>query len=170
MASVRLVVKRAAQEDAGPIAQLLEAAAQKLTEDFGEGAWSRATTLRTLRGAVEEGTLHVVCADDAIVGTFRVGATRIPFYRKEWFHNPDAPALYLRDMAIAPGSQRKGIGRATMTEIDAIARECGLKAVRFDAYEGPAGAGTFYQKCGYSQVHRGLVGDVPLEYYEKVLD
>jgi hypothetical protein len=42
--------------------------------------------------------------------------------------------------------------------------------VRFDAYDALAGAGAFYQKCGYELVHNGSFNGVPLEYYEKLLE
>jgi len=164
-----IVVRTATLEEVRSIHVVLIAAALRLTDEFGEGHWSRTSTIKTLRNSVGEGTLYAVCIAERIVGTFRISDRKIVFYRKEWFAEPDASALYLRDMAVAPDHQRRGVGRATMEEIDAIAGRGGLVAVRFDAYEGPAGAGPFYQKCGYKLVHRGLVGDTPLEYYEKVL-
>jgi hypothetical protein len=53
-----------------------------------------------------------------------------------------------------------------MQHAESLAQEWGARAVRLDAYEGPAGAGAFYQKCGYRLVHAGTLD---LEYYEKTL-
>jgi len=49
------------------------------------------------------------------------------------------------------------------------ARASRLKAVRPDACGGPAGAGGFYRKCGYRQVHAGSFNGVTLDYFEKRL-
>ena len=50
-----------------------------------------------------------------------------------------------------------------------LAQRAGLRAIRLDAYGGPAGAGRFYEKCGYRLVHTGEMRGVLLEYFEKVL-
>ncbi len=114
-----------------------------------------------------EGTLYLIAQDGLTVGTFRLTNKKIVFYRKAWFAEPDDLAAYLLNMAIDPAYQRQGIGQFAMREIDQRVRDMNLLALRFDAYDGPAGAGIFYQKCGYTLVHKGCVGDVPLEYYEK---
>ena len=72
-------------------------------------------------------------------------------------------------MTVRPDSQREGIGRWIMREIETLARRAKRSAIRFDAYDSPAGAGGFYVKCGYVRVHRGEIGGTALEYYEKDL-
>jgi hypothetical protein len=51
-----------------------------------------------------------------------------------------------------------------MDHAEMLAAQWRADAVRLDAYQGPAGAGGFYQKCGYRLVHAGTLD---LEYYEK---
>lgn len=162
-------IRAARSSDVPAIHRLSRDAADALTRDFGPGHWSKVTTRKTLRKAVDLGSLYVVEADGQVAGTFRLSSTKIPFYRKSWFARPDDPAAYLRDMAIDPAHQRKGLGRAAMAAMERRARAEGLRAIRLDAYDAGAGAGAFYRKCGYTLVHQGNIGATALEYYEKVL-
>jgi GNAT superfamily N-acetyltransferase len=159
----------ASPADAKTVQTVRALAAQDLTTRFGRGHWSSVSTVATLKRHALASQLHVVELDDEIVGTFTLNARKIPFYRKSWFANPDDSALYLTNMAVRPDMQRRGIGRWVMARIEELAREQRCGAVRFDAYDAPAGAGAFYQKCGYVCVHRGRIGQTALEYYEKVL-
>ncbi len=155
--------------DARAVLALQQAVAVKLKADFGEGHWTSSRTLKTIKKHIEQDHIHLTEIDSETCGTFRLDQTKIGFYQKAWFANPDDPALYLTDMAIDPTHQRQGLGRATMHEIERIARDKDCKAVRFDAYDAAAGAAPFYEKCGYAEVHRGPVGATKLIYFEKVL-
>ena len=146
---------------------LRQRAADQLTRLHGRGHWSNVGSVPTIRKHAAAGTLFGVERDSALIGTFTLSEQKIGFYHKSWFREPDAPALYLTNMAIDPAEQRKGIARCPMKYIERIARERELRALRFDAYDAPAGAGPFYRKCAYTLVHRGTIGAVGLEYYEK---
>lgn len=146
---------------------LRQRAGDELTRLHGPGHWSGVGSVPTIRKHARAGTLFGVERDSVLVATFTLSERKIGFYRKGWFREPDVPALYLTNMAIDPPEQRKGIGRWTMKHIEGVARDRKLRALRFDAYDSPAGAGPFYQKCGYTLVHRGAIGAVGLEYYEK---
>jgi GNAT superfamily N-acetyltransferase len=78
-------------------------------------------------------------------------------------------AVYLHQMAVAPDLQRQGIGRALVREAITAAREWPSWAIRLDAYDGPAGAGGFYAKCGFREVGRVTYRKVPLIYFELLL-
>ena len=43
-------------------------------------------------------------------------------------------------------------------------------AIRLDAYDAHAGAGSFYAKCGFKERGRVVYRDDPLVYYELVLE
>lgn len=164
-ASIRL----AAPGEIAGIYKLSVAAASDLVDKYGQGRWRVAAARKTLKRNQQSDSLFVIVKDAVIVGTFCFTTKKAGFYRRGWFAFPDDPAGYLLNMAIAPQHQRQGIGREVMNHIDQLARSMKLLAVRFDAYEANAGAGGFYRKCGYQLVHVGKVGDVGLEYYEKVL-
>ena len=120
-----------------------------------------ATSIRTSRVLVARDA-------DRIVGTLRL-ATKKPWaIDRAYFANVRRP-LYLTDMAVLPSHQRKGIGRFMLAEAATVARQWPGDAIRLDAYDAPAGAGTFYAKCGYRQVGRKTYRGVPLLYFELLL-
>lgn len=57
-----------------------------------------------------------------------------------------------------------------MSEIETLAISKSIHSIRFDAYNANAGAGKFYEKCGYQLVHKGSFNSVDLLYFEKILD
>lgn len=144
-------------------------AARVLTRDHGRGHWATVNTVRTLKKRAAEQRLWAVDEGESPIATFTLAESKIHFYRLSWFAHPEHPALYLTDMAVHPDYQRKGVGRWCMREIERIARGRAARAVRFDAYDAAAGAGPFYEKCGYTLVHRGSFRGTPLRYYEKTL-
>jgi GNAT superfamily N-acetyltransferase len=162
-------LRAAAAADVRTVQAILEAAAGQLTARFGIGHWSAVRSIEALRDYAADRVLYLVRAEGLDLGTLRLTARKIGFYRNRWFADPRDAAGYLLDMAIDPAHQRTGIGRRSMALAEDLARGAGLKAIRLDAYGGPAGAGPFYQKCGYRLVHRGEFKGVALEYYEKLL-
>jgi GNAT superfamily N-acetyltransferase len=69
-------------------------------------------------------------------------------------------------MAVSPERQRSGTGRALLTEALSEARRFPAQALRLDAYDGPAGSGEFYRRCGYTRVGGKSYRGVPLLYFE----
>jgi predicted N-acetyltransferase YhbS len=161
------VLRRARGDDVKRVRAILATAASDLTARFGEGHWSGVKSIETLRKYLDEGVLYVVESDKRIVGTLRLTDRKIGFYRNDWFADPAAKAGYLLDMAIDPAHQRQGVGRQAMAAMEDVALAAGVKAIRLDA--GLAGAGGFYQRCGYRLAHQGEFRGVGLEYYEKRL-
>ena len=80
-----------------------------------------------------------------------------------------AVPLYLLGMAVTPPLQRKGIGRHCLNEAERIAAAWPAQAIRLDAFDGPTGAGAFYQRCGYTEVGRAVYRQTPLIYYEHLI-
>ena len=155
--------------DVRGVREILAAAANDLTTRFGVAHWSAIPSMEALRKYADQGDLYVVEAEADAIGTLRLTDRKIGFYRSEWFANPKDNAAYLLDMAIDPRHQRRGIGRRSMRLAEELARAKGSRAIRLDAYAGPAGAGRFYAKCGYRLVHAGEFNGVALEYYETLI-
>jgi GNAT superfamily N-acetyltransferase len=88
--------------------------------------------------------------------------------RSEVFHECSA-ALYVHDLAVAPGAQRSGVGRLLMEVARVVARSWPADAIRLDAYDHAVGAGEFYVKCGFKEVGRVTYRGVPLVYFELLL-
>ena len=162
-------LRQASLDDIKSVRNIVAAAADDLTARFGEGHWSGVRTIETLQKYAGSGTLYLIEADAVAVGTLRLTDRKIGFYHNAWFARPDDPAGYLLDMAVHPERQRRGLGRCAMELAEQRARQGGMRAIRLDAYHGPAGAGGFYRKCGYTLVHQGDMRGVGLEYVEKLL-
>ena len=154
--------------DVSELHAIRTAAADALTDLHGTGFWSTVTSERTMKGYTAKGTLYAYEYDGQLLGT--LGLVDKPgFVRKGWFRDPDASAGYVIHMAVSPEHQEQGHGRRCMECVERLARDRGREALRLDSLRGPAGAGEFYRKCGYEQVHEGSFNDVPLVYWEKVL-
>ena len=66
-----------------------------------------------------------------------------------------------------PGKVNVETGRKIQAAMDRLARDDGRLALRFDAYDAPAGAGDFYRKCGFRQCGGIVYRGVPLLLFEK---
>jgi GNAT superfamily N-acetyltransferase len=73
------------------------------------------------------------------------------------------------DMAVDPDVQRRGVGRFLLEHATSTARDWPADAIRLDAFDGPAGAGPFYVRCGFTEVGRADYRGVPHIYFELLL-
>ena len=158
----------ATEDDAPELAAMRTAVARELTRQHGRGHWSSDVTEKGVLRAIRSSRVIVAREGGFIVGTLCL-ATKKPWaIDKSYFANSKRP-LYLTDMAVAPACQRKSVGRKLMKEAAVVARAWPADAIRLDAYEGPAGAGPFYAKCGLTEVGRAVYRTVPLIYYQLLL-
>jgi GNAT superfamily N-acetyltransferase len=72
-------------------------------------------------------------------------------------------------MAVTPDEQSKSIGRLCIDEARRIAEKWPADSIRLDAFDGDAGAGEFYRKCGFREVGRASYRNAPLIYFEMLL-
>jgi GNAT superfamily N-acetyltransferase len=165
--TVRLARADATHADA--IALVRNAAADRLTNQHGHGYWSGHCSERGVLGDMKRGAVvHVALLDDTVIGTLTLH-TRKPWAIDVKYFAPDRRPLYLTNMAVAPDSQRRGVGRALLMEAARVAGEWPADAIRLDAFDAVAGAGPFYAKCGFTEVGRAAYRSVPLIYYEMLL-
>ena len=165
MGAAPLVFSHAEPEDAGEIAALRTAVAERLTRDFGQGHWSATASERGVLQSLRNSRVLVARSNSGLVATLRL-ATRKPWAIDQSYFADAARPLYLSDMAVAPDHQRTGVGRRCLAEATLIARAWPADAIRLDAYDAPAGAGEFYAKCGYREVARVSYRKTPLIYFE----
>lgn len=166
-------IRKARLSDLKAICRVKKAAAEDLTARHGKGHWSGINLGNVVKRLVQGDTLYVAEIDSGLtlVGTFTIDRVMPYFYDRKWFKKVGVNGFCtVRSMAIDPAHQKKGIGREIMKGIELLARRNRLKSIRLDAYAGPAGAGGFYEKCGYKKVHKGKFRKIELEYFEKVLD
>ncbi len=165
---MNLSFRIATSDDVPAVAMLRAAVAADLTRRHGHGHWSAtATEASVLRDVVSSRVLLARQGEQAI-GTLRL-ATKKPWAIDPAYFSPCKRALYLTDMAVLPEVQGRGIGRDCLEEARAIAAKWPADAIRLDAYDGPAGAGAFYAKCGFKEMGRVTYRKTPLVYYELVL-
>jgi GNAT superfamily N-acetyltransferase len=154
--------------DVEPVVALRAAVAEDSTRRNGRGHWSSVGTDKSVLRDIR--TSHVILAwgDQSPVGTARL-ATKRPWAINPAYFTACSEPLYLTDMAVSPRFQGQGIGRRLLDQAKAVAANHGARAIRLDAYDGPAGAGGFYAKCGFSERGRVSYRATRLIYYELLL-
>jgi GNAT superfamily N-acetyltransferase len=159
----------ATPEDIADVVHLRSEAARDLARRFGLGHWSRESSDRAAQHDLKTGRVWLAREDGASVGTFKL-STRKPWAIDPAYFTAVKRPIYLTDMAVLPERQGTGIGRRCLSEIAEIARQWPpADAIWLDAYDAPAGAGGFYDRCGYREVGRTTYRGVPLVYYELLI-
>ena len=163
---LRLVLATLA--DIPGIVAVRDAAAARLTAEFGHGHWSGLTNVRSVELGLRHAKLVLAKRGRQVLGTLRL-ATKKPWAIDVSYFTPVRRTLYLLDMAVHPAAQRQGVGRALLERATEVARAWPANSIRLDAYDAPAGAGPFYEKSGYRERGRVVYRGVPLIYYELLL-
>jgi GNAT superfamily N-acetyltransferase len=169
MTPMRIRLHPATADDAEALAKLQTEVAMHLTSKHGRGPWSSAVSSRGVVGRMRTGTVFVARRRGRAVATLCL-TPRKPWAIDPSYFTPVARPLYLVDMAVSPSLQGTGIGRGCLVEAERIARGWPADAIRLDAWDAPAGAGGFYQRCGYREAGRNVYRGTPLIYYESVLE
>jgi GNAT superfamily N-acetyltransferase len=165
----RLKFRDAALKDVATIAGIQNAAAGALTERFGEGHWSTLVTERSVELSLPHARVRVGISGKRIVSVLRL-ATKKPWAIDVTYFTPVKRPLYLTGMAIAVEHQGHGVGRLAIEDAVGVATAWPADAVRLDAFDAKAGAGAFYEKCGFKERGRVVYRGDPLIYYEHLLD
>ena len=154
--------------DVGIVAALRAAVATDLTQKYGHGHWSSVATEKGVLRDITTARVLLARNGNSAAATVRL-ATKKPWAIDPAYFTSCPRVVYLTDMAVAPGLQRQGIGRRCLEHARKVARAWPADAIRLDAYDGPAGAGEFYAKCGFREVGRVTFRQTPLVYYELLL-
>jgi GNAT superfamily N-acetyltransferase len=165
---VKLAIRVGVAADAAGIAELRVAAANDLTERFGKGFWSSAATEKGVLQAMKQGKVLIAARAGKIAGTLAL-STRKPWAIDVAHFTRVKTPIYLTSMAVDPKLQGQGVGREMLAAAAEMARDWPGHAIRLDAFDAEAGAGRFYEKCGYAERGRAVFRSVPLIYYERVL-
>jgi len=162
------IVTPATESDAPALVTMRNAVAEALTLQHGRGHWSSRVTEKGVRLGIRTSKVLIAREGDEILATLRL-ATKKPWAIDPSYFEKVRRPLYLVDMAVAPARQHRGVGRQLIDEAKAVARAWPADSIRLDAYDAPAGAGGFYERCGFREVGRVTYRRVPLVYYELVL-
>jgi GNAT superfamily N-acetyltransferase len=163
-----LLFTQATPSDLAAVVALRAAVAEDLTKRFGRGHWSSVGTEKSVLRDIHSSRVLLAWEGDVTIGTTRLAVKR-PWAIDPKYFTRCSRALYMTDMAVAPRWQGLGVGRRCLEHARTIARECAAEAIRLDAYEGPAGAGEFYAKCGFVERGRVSYRNTRLIYYEMML-
>lgn len=165
-----ITLEPAAFRDAAAIAALRMECARRLTERHGAGAWAFAAESEGgVRAQMLASAVFIVRIRGELAATLRL-STRNPWIGDIGFFSPAERPIYLTSMAVAPSWQRAGIGRACLAQVPHHVRALQGDTIRLDTYDGPAGAGEFYRRCGFNEVHRADYHGTPLIWFERKLD
>jgi len=96
-------------------------------------------------------------------------ATKKPWAIDVSYFTPVKRPLYLTGMAVSVAHQRQGLGRRALDDACVVAEKWPAEAIRLDAYDAKAGAGGFYDRCGFTECGRVVNKGTPLVYYERLL-
>jgi GNAT superfamily N-acetyltransferase len=160
-----VIIDEATESDVAVLASLRTTVAERLTDAYGKGTWSNATSEKLVRLGFKAGKILTARLDGRVVGTLRLVTKKPWAIDPTYFTEVDRP-IYLVDMAVAVDCQRKGIGRQLLEAAKAATRAWPGQAIRLDAFDSPAGAGDFYAKCGFQQRGRVVYRGTPLVYFE----
>jgi len=168
---VQLSIREAVAAEAEEIAAVRMAAANELTRRFGLGLWSSTTTTNAVMLAMKHGRVIIATHGPVIVGTLTLSKRKPWAIDKSYFTRVKTP-IYLTNMAITPHAQSQGVGRALLADADVRTRTWpggAGQAIRLDAFDADAGAGGFYERCGYRERGRIVFKSAPLIYFERLL-
>ena len=155
----------ATPDDAPALVEFRDSVARALTDRFGNGPWTRTGTVRGVLLDMRRSRVFVARDGERLIASLAL-STRKPWAINPAYFTPCARPLYLTSMAVAPDTQRAGIGRQCLDEARSIAREWPADMIRLDAFDADAGAGEFYSKCGFREAGRTTYRGCPLIYYE----
>jgi len=165
---VTLSFRFAAEADIPAILALRLAIDADQARRFGGERWTTTISEKSVARGLKTSRVLVASRRGRLVAALRM-ETKKPWAIDLKYFTPVAKAVYLHDVNVEPRLQRSGLGRELLKHAKAVAREWPVEAIRLDAYDGPAGGGPFYAKCGFIEVGRAVYRGVPLVYFELVL-
>ena len=158
----------ATPSDVPVIAAMQNAVAGALTARFGEGLWSSLVTERSVGLAQRHARVRVGRSGKRLLTVLRL-ATKKPWAIEVSYFTPVKRPLYLTGMAVSVAHQGQSLGRQALGDARAVASAWPADAIRLDAYDADAGAGSFYEHCGFQERGRVVYKGNPLVYYEILL-
>ena len=158
----------AVADEAAALAALRNAVAADLTKRFGIGHWSSRATTRGVRASMKRESVYVARDRGEVIASLTL-VTKKPLTIDQRCLTRVRRPLYLTSMAVEPGRQGAGIGRACIADAVVLCRNWPADSLCLDAYDSDAGAGDFYRKCGFTEVGRATYRHTPLIYYEMLM-
>lgn len=165
---MRVHMQLATVEDVADLVALRLAVNEHLASVHGDGYWLSRPTKRGALFGLRNSKVYVARHRKNLVATLAL-SKRKPWAIDTKYFSESLRPLYLTNMAVLPGWQRKGLGKSCIEEARDITTRSLGDAIRLDAYDVELGAGEFYRKCGFREVGRATYRSVPLIYFEMLL-
>ena len=146
-------ISLATRHDVPALAALHASVALDMTREFGEGGWSGFPSAAGVKRQLGASRVLVARCEAGVVGTVRLARAQPALFDAAAF-TPVANAFYVLGLAVAPASRGRGVGRALMESAKEATRSAPMDALWLDVYDHAAGAGSFYEKCGFRKVGR----------------
>lgn len=163
-----LTINGAQPGDAAEIAALRNRIADDMTVRYGEGPWSVHTSQPLVLKQMRASQMLVAKEGGEIVGNVRLVTPNLHAFDASAFTPAENP-LYVLGLAVSSDCRKRGVGRMLMEAAERAGRERGAQALWLDTYEHAAGAGPFYERCGYRNVGPAPGAEIPLAFFEKSL-
>ena len=165
---MRVRLEPATSNDVGDLVAMHNTSSRDLTDRFGKGPWTGQTTDKGVLFRMTRGTIFVARRRKKLIAALTL-STRKPWaIDRKYFTACERP-LYLTGMLVEPSLQRTGIGKLCVAEARRIAADWPADSICLDAWDGNAGAGEFYRKCGFREVGRATYRTAPLIYFEMLV-
>jgi ribosomal protein S18 acetylase RimI-like enzyme len=162
-----LSFRLATEADIQALLELRLAIEADQAERFGDDRYATTISEISVARSLKASRVLVATRRGRIVGLVSMG-TKKPWAVDLKYFTPACKAVYLYNVDVSPELQQSGIGRQLIDRVKVMAKEWPVDAIRLDAYDGAAGAGSFYKKCGFKKLGHKVYRSVPLVYYEFV--
>jgi len=137
-----------------------------LSKEKGLNHWSDWYTREKVEEKFEDWDVYLAYRDNKLVGTMSVSEKKVGYYLQEsieMFEEPEARALYVSMLAVKPEFQGQGVASDLLKKAEEIAKDKGIKYVRFDCREEYSELVYFYLKRDYKK--RGSFNEAEGENY-----
>lgn len=149
-----LFIRRYEPADRAAVRDLHDEALHDVGAHLGDGAWDADLD--------EIEAVYLRSGGEFLVGTLDGGVVAMGALRR----TSEKRAQVTR-MRVAPGLQGRGMGQRLLDEIHLRAAELGYETLHLDTTVRQTAARRLYEKNGYHETGRGMVGPFRCIYYER---
>ncbi len=145
-------IVRASHKNAGDIAVLNDAVQKMHAEHYPAVFKYPADTAEMARFFREQ-----IAADDSFIFVAVVSGEAAGYVwasiqrRGESVFKYGTERIYIHQLSVGPEYRRKGVGRALMDAVGAVAREHGIRQFALDSWEFNTEAHAFFERLGFSR-------------------
>jgi ribosomal protein S18 acetylase RimI-like enzyme len=147
MALDEVIVRAARFDDAPMLAALLRAAFEEYRGRLDPPSGALAETEASIRSKLTAAAALIAEVDGMVAGCV--------------FVERQPGRLYLSRLSVLPAHRRRGVGRALIAAVEALARALGLPCVRLDVRLALTQQRAYYDRLGYRQVGLGTHAGYP---------